>query len=436
MCSEKAGPPDFRGDCIGGSCLTAWLRKLLHLRRERFPRLPCPEARQFGVASGTSFVHHRRMPEPEWVDVEIAGRNVEFLLWPAGTDFEVDASCVEELNIQTCIDALKAYSALIETVIARDEAIRIDLFVRLDVKKFAWEKPFFGIAINENRSGVYIAQFPLSTAIGSHRHELREALLSVMQGTDFTLIDLEEVEYETPLIEEDGRHNWTCEVSIIPESTTFKDLFLLRDNLSQAAFLHINAIATPYLALRMVQLGQAQALLGHQESEWLECKSSAYEFKNIDEAPWKHELAEDVAQFANTEAGGLLLIGFRTKRIAGVDTVQKITPVPTSDTRLQIYRDVLRQRIHPPISRLHIEAFPWNGGQIVCIFVPPQKYENQPYLVSGTVIHGRYTRSGITIVRRQGDASIPITAQELHSTLVAGRAFLRRRMHNPTEPGN
>jgi hypothetical protein len=54
--------------------------------------------------------------------------------------------------------------------------------------------------------------------------------------------------------------------------------------------------------------------------------------------------------------------------------------------------------------------------------------------VSGSVIKGRYIRSGVTIVRRQGDASIPITAEEIHSTLVAGRAFLRGRIGVPTEP--
>jgi Schlafen, AlbA_2 len=123
----------------------------------------------------------------------------------------------------------------------------------------------------------------------------------------------------------------------------------------------------------MMQVGQANVLLGFQESEWLECKSVAYEFKNIDEALWKHELAADVAQFANKETGGLLLIGFRTKKKAGVDTIEKITPVPPSDTRLQQYRDILKKHIHPPISRLLIESFPWNGGQIVCI-LSPRKY--------------------------------------------------------------
>ena len=223
-----------------------------------------------------------------------------------------------------------------EAVIARDEAIRIDLFVRLDVKKFAWEKPFFGIAITETCDGAYMAQFPLISAIGSHKHELRETLLSVIEGTAFTLFDLEEVEHEFPLIEEDGRHNWTCEVSVTPENATFKDLLLLRDNLSQAAFLHLNAIETPYLALRMIQLGQATALLGHEESEWLEWKSFAYEFKKIHESLWKHELAEDVAQFANTESGGLVSVPYCRVHLASAATARYMAA--SSDCRLEPVR--------------------------------------------------------------------------------------------------
>jgi hypothetical protein len=231
----------------------------------------------------------------------------------------------------------------------------------------------------------------------------------------------------TPRFKEDGWRQWICEISAFPVNTKFEDLFALKDSINQTLFLPSNSITTPHLAFRMIQLGQAQALFGLQESEWLECKSSAYEFKDLHESLWKHELAEDVAQFANAESGGLLAIGFHTKRRAGVDTIDKIMPVPTSNSRLQMYRDVLRQRVHPPVSRLLIESFPWNNGEIICILVPPQKYENQPYLVGGSIIHGRYIKSGITIVRRQGDASMPITAGEIHSTLVAGRTFLRQR---------
>jgi hypothetical protein len=365
--------------------------------------------------------------EPESVDVEVNGRIAEFILWPAGTDYEADASSIADLNIWTCIDALERYSDGIKKAYSKhDEPRCIDLFIKLDEGLFSWEKNIFGIAIHLDEGNTYVAEFTLNTAVGSQKHDLRDAVLPAISGTQFTLALLEPVKgAETPLFEEDGWHQWTCWVSSFPGDAVFRELFTLRNRLSEAAFLPHDSITTPYLALRMIQLGQAQALLGCHESEWLETKSTAYEFKNIHESIWKHELAEDVAQFANTENGGLLLLGFRTKRKAGVDTFDKITPMPMSDTRLQTYRDTLRKRIHPPISGLLIESFPWSSGQIVCIFIPPQKDENQPYLVSGEVIHGRFIRSGITIVRRQGDASIPITAEEIHSTLLAGRAFLR-----------
>jgi hypothetical protein len=82
---------------------------------------------------------------------------------------------------------------------------------------------------------------------------------------------------------------------------------------------------------------------------------------------------------------------------------------------------------------LLIEVYPWDRGQIVCIFVPPQNSENQPYLVSGSIVQGRYIRAGVTIVRREGDASIPITAEEIHATLAAGRALLRGHTGKPVQ---
>ncbi len=366
------------------------------------------------------------MPEPHWVDVLIDGQPVPFHQWPAGSDYEAVAADVEDLRILTCIDALEAHAAEHEKVIGRGKPVKVELSIELDRDKlFPWESNVFSIGIYQHDDEPYRADFSINTAIGVQPHALREAILAAISGTGFELYYIEATGEERPTFEEDGWHRWTCQVSAFPEHARFSDLFALRDRISQAVFLMQDVVSTPYLALRMVQLGQAQALLGARESEWLECKSAAYELKSVHEMLWKHELAEDVAQFANTEVGGLLLIGFRTKRKSGVDTIEKITPVPASDARAQTYRDVLRQRIHPPISRLLIEAYPWEAGQIICIYVPPQATENYPYLVAGSTINGRYIKAGITIVRREGDASIPITAQEIHATLAAGRALLR-----------
>ena len=163
------------------------------------------------------------------------------------------------------------------------------------------------------------------------------------------------------------------------------------------------------------------------ESEFLEVKSSAYDLKNVDEARWKLELAQDVAQFANAPCGGLLLIGYRTKNVDGIDIIQSITAVQHKATRLQVYGDVLKSRIHPPIAGLEIGYIPVDKTEIIYFYVPIQPEENKPYIISGAIIEDCYCSTGISIMRRQGDKSIPITAQEIHAALVIGRALIQGR---------
>ncbi|HEY2281031.1 MAG TPA: hypothetical protein VGI00_21950, partial [Streptosporangiaceae bacterium] len=370
------------------------------------------------------------MAGPDYVTIEICGRDIEFIVWGYGGDYECSDSAIADLNVVNFIQELENRPYIAHEQ-SKDDTGHIDLWIELDkTKLFPWEMNVLGIAVHKDMGhqgkarASYVAEFTLNTAIGAQAHELRETLLSLLGGSGFKLAVLEPARHEQPVFEEDDWHQWTCMITSFPRSASFRTLFSLRETISQAAFLPHRQITTPYLALRMIQLGQAGSLIGYQESEWLECKSVAYELKNNPESLWKYELAVDVAQFANSEAGGLLVIGYRTEKKDGVDTIAKATPVPTSTKRLQMYRDVLRQRIHPPVSRVLIDAYPWDSGDLICLFVPPQKAENQPYLVAGSVVEERYVKSGITIVRRHGDASIPVTAEEIHSTIVAGRAFL------------
>ena len=371
------------------------------------------------------------------INIEISGHTVVFTLYAGGSEYECDAEALEDLNISSCIATLEDHF-IRSGKEPENESSHIDLWVELDkAKLFPWESNVLGISVRKDydskgqRRPPYVAEFSLNTAIGTQPSELREIVLSVLGGTGYKLVFLEP-SGERPMFEEDGWHQWTCAITSIPNDANFRNLFMLRDTLSQAAFLPHRLITTPYLALRMIQLGQAQSLVGYRESEWLECKSVAYERKNIHESLWKHELAEDVAQFANCEVGGLLVIGYRTTRKDGIDTISKITPVPASPARLQIYRDVLRQRIHPPASRVLIDSFPWQGGEIVCIFVPPQKAENQPYLVTGSVIEGRYIKSGITIVRRQGDTSFRLLRKRyIRLSLPGAHSYVEAQPYEP-----
>jgi hypothetical protein len=63
---------------------------------------------------------------------------------------------------------------------------------------------------------------------------------------------------------------------------------------------------------------------------------------------------------------------------------------------------------------------------LVVVTVPRQEEELKPFLVHGAFVNGNVQGAYISIVRRSGEASIPITAQQIHSTLAAGRALLRR----------
>jgi hypothetical protein len=65
------------------------------------------------------------------------------------------------------------------------------------------------------------------------------------------------------------------------------------------------------------------------------------------------------------------------------------------------------------------------GAALVLVYVPPEPEELKPFLVQGAIVGGRQEGAYISIVRRRGEASIPITAAAIHSTLAAGRALLR-----------
>jgi hypothetical protein len=67
-----------------------------------------------------------------------------------------------------------------------------------------------------------------------------------------------------------------------------------------------------------------------------------------------------------------------------------------------------------------------DDGMLILIDVPPQPEELKPFLVHGAIVDGKAEGAFISIVRRQGDETIPITAPMIHSMLAAGRALLRR----------
>lgn len=175
-------------------------------------------------------------------------------------------------------------------------------------------------------------------------------------------------------------------------------------------------------ALDLLRAGYATVILGRQEGHWLDVKRQDYDLSGD---KGKISLAQDVARFANAEEGGLVVVGFETKKRRGSETITKLTPVqpPTSGTARHV--QAVDRRVFPPVDGLTVEEVAVSGGVLVILNVPPQPEELKPFLVHGAIVNGKVEGAFISILRRRGEDSIPITPQSIHSTLAAGRALLR-----------
>ena len=106
--------------------------------------------------------------------------------------------------------------------------------------------------------------------------------------------------------------------------------------------------------------------------------------------------------------------------------ITRVTPVRALSKGVAQHLKAIDQRVFPPVDGLAVEEVPVGDGSLILIYVPPQPEESKPFLVTGAIVDERVEGAFISIVRRRGEDSIPITAESIHATLAAGRALLRR----------
>ena len=219
---------------------------------------------------------------------------------------------------------------------------------------------------------------------------------------------------------------WYFELSCTPDDRTTRQMFALQTAFQQMFRLPDQARPTGGLkadgVYHLLKVGGADALLGVAESEWLEVKSQGYD---LDDFASKIELAQDVSRFANGSTPALLLLGFRTKRRDGIDTIGKVTPLQLPRNAIVRHRETIDRLVYPAIDNLTVDIFPQKGGFIVVICVPVQPETHKPFLVHGAVVAGRNEGAFISIVQRRDEGTIPMTIAEVHALLAAGRSVLR-----------
>ncbi|MET7540043.1 ATP-binding protein [Streptomyces sp. NPDC005507] len=250
------------------------------------------------------------------------------------------------------------------------------------------------------------AQSALSPLLNVYLRRNRAALASIDLG-----------EYSRkPLV-------WNLGIDVSTRVRDVANLYRIGEGALALLEAHASGELTRVTALDLIRSGHAHTLIGQEEGPWLDVKSAHYDLKS---PTGKIAIAQAVARFANGEHGGIIVVGMRGKRIPGGEVISSICPVPVNGRTLRNYQQAIEQHLYPPPDYLDIEVAPVDGGSLVLLHIPPQPEEYKPFLVHGATVDGNVEGAFISIVRRRGESSIPITAPAIHASLAAGRALLRR----------
>jgi hypothetical protein len=167
-----------------------------------------------------------------------------------------------------------------------------------------------------------------------------------------------------------------------------------------------------------LRAGRPEELLDATECGWLDVKSGVY---RLDDPASAEELAKDVAAFANTKTGGLLLIGFSTRKEHDAEIIDQVRPVPRGMVDLDRHRKLIRERVIPAPRDVGVDWIDCGGGKgILQIDVPAQPPAKLPYAVSGTSRAAGASRTSVAVPIREGDATAWLTQAEIQRLLAVG----------------
>lgn len=175
-------------------------------------------------------------------------------------------------------------------------------------------------------------------------------------------------------------------------------------------------------AAAVVRARHPELLVGTFESEWLDAKGSPY---RLDKKAQQYELAKDVAAFANS-GGGLILIGAKTKRRPDGDEIRSINGCALSDGVAEEIRSVIKRRVYPRLDKVSVEMIPLSSPEsgVILIQIPPQLDGQKPYLVAGTRSGDQISELGFTYAVRDGEATDAPRIEVVHQLIRAGESVL------------
>jgi hypothetical protein len=181
--------------------------------------------------------------------------------------------------------------------------------------------------------------------------------------------------------------------------------------------------------LQLLDAADFDALVGAVETAEVDFKRSPY---RVNEASEAFELAKDVTALANTEMGGILVVGFQTRspEESGLDTVETVHVFARALFNREQWLAKVHQLAYPTVVGLDALFKPSADDPdrgVAVIVVPAQAPESRYFVVAKQFV-GEESAPGwlIGLSVRSGDRNRPLSIGEIH-------ALVSRSLHLGTD---
>lgn len=277
------------------------------------------------------------------------------------------------------------------------------------------------VAIEADRVSVYFASFSFDEPdTDSVKARLRPYL---SRNAAKAKVTTEFIEWPGP--------GYRLEVELrrdFPRGATFGDAWHLGDDADTLLQLVEGDEVPRSIALDLIRNGRWGVFKGQPESDWLEAKGAPYQLTKSLGKNWKYELAKDVAAFANSPAGGLIVIGMTTEDEGDGEVITGFKEFDLKRVTAASYGNLIAQHVYPRVEGFEVVRVSGQerGQGIAALVIPPQKSSNLPFLVRGVVQGGDVLGSHILWPVRQGDQTALLDIDGIHSRLRLGDQAIKR----------
>lgn len=184
-------------------------------------------------------------------------------------------------------------------------------------------------------------------------------------------------------------------------------------------------------AVDLLRAGRWDTFLGQPESEWLEAKGAPYDHLQSRMGPnWRYELAKDVAAFANSSDGGLIVMGMVTKDVGGGDIISGRKEFDLKRVQAPAYRKHVAQLVYPQVDGFEVTRIDGSrkGYGLAVLTIPPQPRSRQPFLVRGVLQAGKVMGGHLLWPVRQADETVLLDIAAVHDRLRLGDQVIKGKL--------